>query len=269
MPIHDRLRDIETNVGGEAADTPAEIRVEWRDAAPEARPDGLEWDVADNRLAYDLWSAQRNVLEAVGDGSELVAFLAGYRAGKTVTGARWLLANACEELIEATVGCYEWLQSRGEASTDDLYRRYRGDVPGKLMDRRTFECRVVPVLAGAEGVDARLYRLHGSSALKGEAIDGAATEVSLRHEYGAELLAAMYRALLDAPAHGLTRLGLAHAGSNRANVGVTERFIGPVDPDDPDPDTLRRRGEGLSALLDMPGVEPPERPEWQFVENNA
>jgi phage terminase large subunit-like protein len=78
------------------------VRVEWRDAAPDERPDGVTWRPATDdgdpaRLAYDVWDAQRNVLDAVESGDhDIVAFLAGYGSGKSVFGARWLLASALD-----------------------------------------------------------------------------------------------------------------------------------------------------------------------------
>jgi hypothetical protein len=47
------------------------------------------------RLQYDFWSAQRDALSALEGGEyDIVAFLAGYRSGKTVTGARWVISKA-------------------------------------------------------------------------------------------------------------------------------------------------------------------------------
>jgi len=92
----DALREQDDPTGG-----PGDVRVEWRDAAPEERPDGMAWapptDDEPALLTYDLWSAQRACLEAVDAGdTDLVAFLAGYGSGKSVFGARWLLTQALE-----------------------------------------------------------------------------------------------------------------------------------------------------------------------------
>lgn len=78
-----------------------DVRVAWRDAAPEERPEGMTWDApADDdpaALAFDVWDAQRETLDAVDSGGhDIVAFLAGYGSGKSVFGARWLLAQALE-----------------------------------------------------------------------------------------------------------------------------------------------------------------------------
>jgi len=79
-----------------------DVRVEWRDAAPDERPAGMTWSPPAEEgdpagLAYDVWDAQQATLEAVdGGGHDVVAFLAGYGSGKSVFGARWLLAQALE-----------------------------------------------------------------------------------------------------------------------------------------------------------------------------
>lgn len=82
-------------------ETTERVSVEWRDAAPDDRPDGMAWEPASDdgpaRLSYDVWDAQRETLDAVDSGEhDVVAFLAGYGSGKSVFGARWLLAQALE-----------------------------------------------------------------------------------------------------------------------------------------------------------------------------
>jgi len=90
--IRDRLENVASDTVG--AD---EIHVEWGDADPENRPDGVTWDPEESALTYDVWDAQRRTLEAVdGAESDIVAFLAGYGSGKTVFGARWLIKQALE-----------------------------------------------------------------------------------------------------------------------------------------------------------------------------
>lgn len=110
------IRDLERRVedlkaGGLAADVASEISVEWREADPENRPEGMSWNSGTGTLAYDAWDAQRRALSALeasalseerelGDehdlDPDLVAFLAGYGAGKSITGARWLITQAIE-----------------------------------------------------------------------------------------------------------------------------------------------------------------------------
>jgi hypothetical protein len=93
-----KLRDRE-DAPADAADLT--VRVEWRDAAPEDRPDGMAWDPpADDGsavLRYDLWAAQRDALEAVDSGEfDIVAAVMGYGAGKSILGARWTIRNALD-----------------------------------------------------------------------------------------------------------------------------------------------------------------------------
>lgn len=81
------------------AQTPAaaatDVTVAWRAAAPEERPDGVAYDAETGTLTYDLWAAQRECLDALASGAhDIVAFLAGYGSGKSLLGARWLLAQA-------------------------------------------------------------------------------------------------------------------------------------------------------------------------------
>ena len=101
--LRDELETLDSAGGRSAADA---VRVEWRDAAPDERPDGMSWDPAAGesdgsdepaRLGFDVWSAQRDTLDAVDSGEhDIVAFLAGYGSGKSVFGARWLLTQALE-----------------------------------------------------------------------------------------------------------------------------------------------------------------------------
>ncbi|WP_254542784.1 terminase large subunit domain-containing protein [Halomarina pelagica] len=82
--------------------TAPDVAIEWGEPAPTDRPDGMAWAVASEpaadapaTLTYDLWSAQQDCLAALDAGdADIVAFLAGYGSGKTVFGARWLLAQA-------------------------------------------------------------------------------------------------------------------------------------------------------------------------------
>lgn len=99
-PTESELRD---RIDFETTDsTPTEhVEIEWRDAAPDDRPDGMTWEPASGdesgRLAFDIWSAQRETLDSVDSREhDVVAFLAGYGSGKSVFGARWLLAQALE-----------------------------------------------------------------------------------------------------------------------------------------------------------------------------
>jgi hypothetical protein len=81
----------------DADDAPEKaVTVAWRDAAPEDRPHGMGWTPGASRLAFDFSERQRAALDALGGDADLVALLGGYRSGKSVTGARWLLTQALE-----------------------------------------------------------------------------------------------------------------------------------------------------------------------------
>lgn len=91
----DRLEEVENRVGEGAGPRSADVRVEWRDADPEGRPTGMEWDADERRVAYDFSAKQHEVLAAAESGkNDIVAYLGGYRSGKTVLSTRWLLTQA-------------------------------------------------------------------------------------------------------------------------------------------------------------------------------
>ena len=57
--------------------------------------EGMTYD--GRRLDYDFWNAQLEALNALESAEyDIVAFLAGYRSGKTVTGARWVISKALQ-----------------------------------------------------------------------------------------------------------------------------------------------------------------------------
>lgn len=100
-PTERQLREELAGADTQDSHGPERVTVEWRDAAPDDRPDGMTWEPASDdepaRLSYDVWDAQRETLDAVDSGEhDVVAFLAGYGSGKSVFGARWLLAQALE-----------------------------------------------------------------------------------------------------------------------------------------------------------------------------
>ena len=100
-PTESEIRDQLTQVDTATDSGMDRVAVDWREAAPESRPDGMSWEPEGDdepaRLSYDVWNAQRETLESVDSGDhDVVAFLAGYGSGKSVFGARWLLAQALE-----------------------------------------------------------------------------------------------------------------------------------------------------------------------------
>lgn len=175
-----------------------------------------------------------------------------------------------EAFIEATLALRDYLETRGEASTDDLYTRYRSEAPPDILSRKTFEARVCPVLADANGVQFRGWRLDPDAPLSDEAIDEYAHEAfpvknNSSNAVERRLFMRALRSLADAPVCGLTRLELVDEARN-PNQTVPERFAGPVDASDLDLEELLRYAKGLAELLEVPGVEPPAEPEWRWVE---
>ena len=94
---HQLQKEIE-GLRDQRADAQAQadgVTVLWGAADPEHRPDGVTWVPETNTLTYDVWAAQRQTLNALDESDhDIVAFLAGYGTGKSVAGARWLIANA-------------------------------------------------------------------------------------------------------------------------------------------------------------------------------
>ena len=89
-----RLEQVEQAVES-ATDDAGEWSVEHRDAAPDKRPQGLAVDTEARTIRYDFWHDQRECLDRLEAGEhDIVAFLGGYRSGKSVTGARWVLTEA-------------------------------------------------------------------------------------------------------------------------------------------------------------------------------
>ncbi len=131
-------RDLETlRDGTDDGVDEFDVRVEWRDAAPDERPEGMTWEPpSDNdpaRLGFDVWDARRRVLDALDDGHDILAFLAGYGSEKSVFGARWLLANALE-YDGSRFLCMG--QSFSEAR-DTTFTKFFEQLPGERTALRT------------------------------------------------------------------------------------------------------------------------------------
>lgn len=96
---HELNHELEQLGSKSTTTSPVDVSVDWRDADPESRPTGMSWTVDDGepRLSYDLWGAQQdtlNVLEDDDGDQDVIALLAGYGSGKSVFGARWMIACA-------------------------------------------------------------------------------------------------------------------------------------------------------------------------------
>jgi phage terminase large subunit-like protein len=95
-----RIRDRLDSVADAPGADPSNIRVEWTDPDPENRPDGTRWvpptEDEPGILQYDVWTAQRDTLDAMDAGNDIVSFQAGYGSGKTLFGTRWVIKQALE-----------------------------------------------------------------------------------------------------------------------------------------------------------------------------
>lgn len=117
------------------------LRVEWCDAAdaPDGRKGGMAWDppAGDDDaavLTYDVWEAQRETLDALADPSlDIVAFLAGYGAGKSMLGARWIIRQALENPGSRFLVMG---QSFAEAR-DTTFSKFFEELPGERTALRT------------------------------------------------------------------------------------------------------------------------------------
>lgn len=129
--IRDRLEDVA------GAEGPTAIEVSWGDADPDARPDGMSWDPGDDdepaRLQYDLWDAQKETLEAIGDGPDICAFLAGYGSGKSIFGARWVIKTA----LETPGGRFLVLGQSFAEARDTTFSKFFEQLPGDRTALRT------------------------------------------------------------------------------------------------------------------------------------
>lgn len=124
--------------GDPGDDQPATVDVSWRDAAPAERPDGMTWQPGDDdepaTLSFDVWEAQQQALQSANvDSRDITALLAGYGSGKSVLGARWLLATAIQHPGSRFL-CMG--QSFAEAR-DTTYPKLFAALPGDRTTRLT------------------------------------------------------------------------------------------------------------------------------------
>jgi len=78
--IQNRFEEVISQTAVTETETPA---IEWGEANPSKRPDGMDWDPESNILTYDTWEAQRRAIETTNqEQTDIAAFLAGYGSGK-------------------------------------------------------------------------------------------------------------------------------------------------------------------------------------------
>lgn len=119
-----RLDDVAQAVE-QANDVEEDWTVEHRGAAPNDRPHGMAVDVEAREIAYDFWEAQQECLDLLDGEHDIVGFLGGYRSGKSVTGARWLLTQAIR-----TPGRYLAMGTTYSEAVETTYRVLFEQLPG-------------------------------------------------------------------------------------------------------------------------------------------
>jgi hypothetical protein len=159
--------DTETSEGPTASH-PVEA-IEHRDADPEVRPEGMEYDRETGTLAYDFWDAQQQCLALLDAGEDdIVAFLGGYRSGKSVTGARWVLTGA---LLHPDSRWLAMGVSYSEAS-GTTYRTLFENLPGErthLLTSSFTGPEESPIVADFNRTDHRLTLFNDSVIILGSA----------------------------------------------------------------------------------------------------
>lgn len=105
--------------------------VAWGEAAPEDRPTGRAYDEDACEITYDLWSAQTACLDTLQAGdADLVALLGGYGSGKTIFGARWLIAQALRYPGSQFLAMGQDYQKAEDATFKKLYEQLPGKQTG-------------------------------------------------------------------------------------------------------------------------------------------
>lgn len=141
----------------------------WREAAPKTRPTGISYDVETATLAYDVWAAQRTCLDALESGDhDLVAFLAGHGSGKSILGARWLLAQALTHPGSRFLAMgVDFTKAR-----DSTFRILCEQLPGERTAMRTASVNgpaESPIVADYTRSEHRLTLTNGSVIVLGSA----------------------------------------------------------------------------------------------------
>lgn len=120
----DSLEEQLSNVDGHGE----QWSVEWREANPSERPEGMAVDAENRVLYYDAWQAQRETLDALESGeNDIVALLGGYGAGKTVFGADWIVEQAIDNPGSHFLAMGTSYSEARTATYRTLYERLPGD----------------------------------------------------------------------------------------------------------------------------------------------
>lgn len=148
-----------------------DVTVLWGVADPENRPDGITWVSDTNTLTYDLWDAQRDALEAVQSGEyDVTAFLAGFGAGKSELGARWLIKQAVEHPGSRFLCMGQDFQKSKQTTYPKLYEALPGENTRQLTSGYCGP-ENSPLVADFNRQDYRISFTNGSEITLGSADD--------------------------------------------------------------------------------------------------
>lgn len=129
---------------------------------------GMEWD-PDDGLRYTFWKSQREaLLHANSSGTDIAVFLGGYRAGKSVAGARWVISNALR------LNDTRWLAMGIDFSkaSDTTHAEVLRQLPGKDtedLDDADSGPENSPIVEGYNRQKHRLTLTNGSVIILGSA----------------------------------------------------------------------------------------------------
>ncbi|WP_255196517.1 terminase large subunit domain-containing protein [Halorarius litoreus] len=161
-------RGIERLEDATSPEAPTDVAVEWDEAHPTGRPDGIRYDPSSETLTYDVWAAQQACLDALDAGNDIVAFLGGYGAGKSIIGARWLIAQALAHPGSRFLAIgVDFTKAR-----DTTFRVLFSQLPGEQTDRVTSSFsgpETSPIVADYNKSEHRLTLINGSEILLGSA----------------------------------------------------------------------------------------------------
>ncbi|MDG5761532.1 phage terminase large subunit [Natronococcus sp. A-GB1] len=146
------------------ADTDAEVTVEWRvPASPDPADEGMTYEPETETITYALWRKQQACLDALESGDyDIVAFLGGYGTGKTVFGARWLLAKA----LAHPESCFLALGKTFEEARESTFKKLFAQLPG---DNTVVDPERSPVVTEYTKSERRLTLTNGTVIVLGSA----------------------------------------------------------------------------------------------------
>jgi phage terminase large subunit len=160
--IENEIDDLRHTAG--ETDAPTDVTVEWRvPSDPDPDDDGITYDPETKTLTYELWKAQHACLDALESGEfDIVVLLGGYGSGKSVFGARWLVAQALAHPQSRFLAMGTTFAEAREATFAKLFSQLPGDRTESDPERS-------PVVANYTKSEQRLTFTNGSVIVLGSA----------------------------------------------------------------------------------------------------